>query len=435
MRTTEWKMDTRIHWSPRKHLISKKTSDLPSLTPSEKGYDTDYASTSKSPTSRLPLQSLFKGKILWKTNGSINENPFFKELNKKIINSSSSTVEQCDRKINRKSDIAIPQSNFSKIRSFKGNISFPYFPNHNVEVGQKCEKPRRQNKPRKLQPRIRHQIELGSSDNNKRTRVSRPSSKSTRRQPPQTKKVTTPTSYLASDECMIIPSDISDISDWEWIAGGFPCRDVAREWFISDSFKNLNQDGNTFNPRETNHNIIVEIWEDNFISDDKLSTQCPISIIPAQTKPTSQCPIWTTPAESSATTQVLDTMNNSTSPMEKDATMNFPVYEIVDSADEVISTAPTKPGNDSHIIRRSSRNVGPPKFYGKRYFKDVVDIPQVTSGSASNPILLDNSDSGKRDTNNRETPLEIVTIESDPTSPDQISSSSTDESLRIAVDN
>ena len=65
--------------------------------------------------------------------------------------------------------------------------------------------------------------------------MSGPSSKPVRRQTRQSKKSTTPPGYLASDESMLIPSDISDTSDWEWIAGGFPCRDVARERFISDS--------------------------------------------------------------------------------------------------------------------------------------------------------------------------------------------------------
>ena len=106
--------------------------------------------------------------------------------------------------------------------------------------------------------------------------------------------------------------------------------------------------------------------------------------------------------------------------MGENATMDFPVYEIVDSTDEATPKAelPTKPGSDPPIIRRSSRNVGPPKFYGKKYSIDVVDLPQVTICLASNPILLENYNSGKRDTNNRETSLEIVTIESDPSSPD-----------------
>ena len=199
------------------------------LTLTEKVYDIDYASTSKTPTSRLPLQSPFKGKTLRKTIEIINGNPNYKELNKKIMNSSSSTVELSDGKIVRKSDIVIRKSNSSKIRSFKGNVLFPHFPNHNFEVGQKGMKPRRQNKPRILKPRTRHQIESGSSDNNTRTRVLRPSSKSTRRQPPRSKKTTTPPGYLAWDESMIIPSDISDTNDWEWRAGDFSCRDVARE--------------------------------------------------------------------------------------------------------------------------------------------------------------------------------------------------------------
>ena len=165
--------------------------------------------------------------------------------------------------------------------------------------------------------------------------------------------------------------------------------------------------------------------------------QCPIRIIPAERNTTSQCPISITPAESSTTTQVNDTKNNSATPLEEDSITNFPVYKIVDSSDQAISTSksPPKLGNDPPIILRSSRNVGPPKFYGKRYFIDVVDLPQVTSGSASNPIILDNNGSEKLDTTHKEAPFEIVTVESDSSSPDQNSSSSRDESLRIAVDN
>ena len=85
--------------------------------------------------------------------------------------------------------------------------------------------------------------------------------------------------------------------------------------------------------------------------------------------------------------------------MEEDTTTNFLVYEIVHSSDEAISATepPTKSGNVSFIIRRSSRNVGPPKFYAKTYFIDVVDLLQATSGSASNPIILENCDIDKRD--------------------------------------
>ena len=96
--------------------------------------------------------------------------------------------------------------------------------------------------------------------------------------------------------------------------------------------------------------------------------------------------------------------------------------------------SPPTLGNNPPIFRRSSRNVGPPKLYGMRYFIDVVDLPQVTFGSASNPIILDNNCSEKLDTTHKEAPLEIVTVESDSPSPDQNSSSSKNESLRIAVD-
>ena len=109
----------------------------------------------------------------------------------------------------------------------------------------------------------------------------------------------------------------------------------------------------------------------------------------------------------------------------------------MDSSDEAVPTTISSPklGNDPPIIRHSTRNVGPPKFYGTRYFIDVVDLPQVTSDLASSPIILGKHGSEKLETTHKEAPLELVTVESDSYSPDQNTSSSTDESLRIAVDN
>ena len=180
-------MDDRFEDGYKDGLISKKNQS-----PSEKGYDTDYATSLKTLTDRVPLQSPFRGKIPRKTNGTINRDPFYKEHNKRIINSSTSTVELSDGKIIRKSDIAIPKSNSTKIRPFKRSISFPYFPNSNAEVGQKHESSRRKSKPRKPQPKTRKQVELGSSDNLTKTRVSRSSSISARRQTRRSKKSTTP---------------------------------------------------------------------------------------------------------------------------------------------------------------------------------------------------------------------------------------------------
>ena len=74
-----------------------------------------------------------------------------------------------DGKIIRKSDLAIPKFTSKKIRPFKGNISFPYFFNPNVEVGQKQEGSRRKPKPRKPIPRTRKHAELAPSDNLTRT--------------------------------------------------------------------------------------------------------------------------------------------------------------------------------------------------------------------------------------------------------------------------
>ena len=132
----------------------------------------------------MPLQSPFKYKILPKTNKSINGNPFIEEFNQKIINASSTTVELSDGKTIRKSDMAIPKLNFSKIRSFKTNILFPYLPNSNVEVSPRRAKLWKSNKPKKQQPKTGNRKELGTSDNNTSKRVSRPSTNPSRRQPP-----------------------------------------------------------------------------------------------------------------------------------------------------------------------------------------------------------------------------------------------------------
>ena len=96
---------------------------------------------------------------------------------------------------------------------------------------------------------------------------------------------------------MFTHSIISAISDWEWIAGGFPCRDVAREQFIFDSLKTSNQEEKTRNFCESNDNIKVEILEDITSPEDDQQTQCPISIIPAKTEPTPQGKKQSTPAD------------------------------------------------------------------------------------------------------------------------------------------
>ena len=100
---------------------------------------------------------------------------------------------------------------------------------------------------------------------------------------------------------MLIPSDISDTSDWEWIAGGFPCRDVARERFISDSCKAHIQNGISPNSSLLKNNIKSEVLEDITVQDGdqfgNQTTECPISIIPASRIPTSRNQIATPQAK------------------------------------------------------------------------------------------------------------------------------------------
>ena len=147
-------------------------------------------------------------------------------------------------------------------------------------------------------------------------------------------------------------------------------------------------------------------------------------------------PYFTRPECYTANSKLPELQDNS-NPTDKGTPTDFPVYEIVDSADDSTPTSvpSNKPGNDPPIIRRSSRNVGPPKFYGKRYFIDVVDLPQEISGSASNPIIIEIDDNNQQEANNSRTPAELLTIDSDSPSPDQYSTSSTEESLRMAIDN
>ena len=116
---------------------------------------------------------------------------------------------------------------------------------------------------------------------------------------------------------------------------------------------------------------------------------------------------------------------------------DFPVYEINESADECTPPLnPTSiPGKVLPTIRRSSRNVGPPKFYGQRYFIDAVENSQEAFGSAADPIVIEIDDTITHETENNTAPAELILLDSDSPSPDQTSTPSTDESLKMEVEN
>ena len=120
-------------------------------------------------------------------------------------------------------------------RSFRGNISFPSFPTLDFEVGsRKTTKPKILPK-RKTGPNTSQQTKSATSDNNTRTRVSNQSTSHKSRVDQLQKKHNICAGYLAGDESKIIQSDTSNITDWEWIVGGFPCRDMIKERNISDN--------------------------------------------------------------------------------------------------------------------------------------------------------------------------------------------------------
>ena len=141
----------------------------------------------------------------------------------------------------------------------------------------------------------------------------------------------------------------------------------------------------------------------------------------------------------------------STKEPEGDNPVEFPVYEIEDSSDEITITEKRHPkentitGNDFKL-RRSSQNIGPPQFYGKRFYIDIIDEIENQPGSANNPISLDEGDSSDSFTQTiRKKPSDnqahICDIQHEDRAPgpacspssDQISIASTDESLRDAV--
>ena len=208
-RAFDWNADDRIEDGYKDCLVPKKNQS-----PLEKGYDSDHPADSKPSCSRVSLKSLFKGNLLRKTNGSINGNLLYKQLGQKIINSTKSMVELSDGKIIRKSDIAIPKSKSSTIRSFKENNSFPSFINTDLQVGSRKTNKTKPQQTGKLGPKTRRQIELPTPVTTRSRGINQPI-KLNKSKRTQNKASTSNTGYLAGDESMFIPSDTSDISDWE----------------------------------------------------------------------------------------------------------------------------------------------------------------------------------------------------------------------------
>ena len=186
-------------------------------------------------------------------------------------------------------------------------------------------------------PRTSKQVELVPSDNLTRTRVSGTSYKPIRRQTRRSKKSSTPPGYIVSDEFMLIPSDISDTSEWEWIAGGFPCRDVARERFISDSCTTHIPNGIGPNFSVTINDTKSEALENTTAQygeqfEDQ-TFECPISIIPAN-RTSSELEQKTTTQREEENAIKPREFQDDRNPTDLGPVADFPVYEIVDSADD-----------------------------------------------------------------------------------------------------
>ena len=127
---------------------------------------------------------------------------------------------------------------------------------------------------------------------------------------------------------MLIPSDISDTSEWGWIAGGFPCRDKARELFISDARTTHIPNGIGPNFSVTKNDIKSEVLEDNTAQygdqcGDETS-ECPISIIPAN-RTSSALEQNTTPQVEEETIIKPRELQDDRNPTDSDTVTDFPV--------------------------------------------------------------------------------------------------------------
>ena len=144
------------------------------------------------------------------------------------------------------------------------------------------------------------------------------------------------------------------------------------------------------------------------------------------------------------TTESSNAPTNKSKKVEVDNSVGFPIFEIADSSDDNATTKDIHPkvttitGND-FIVRRSSRNVGPSQFYGKRLYIDIIDENDNQPGSSKNPIPLDEKDSsGSSPPNSTKNPSDIQTpifnIQSEESTPGSTISSSSDPIALISTD-
>ena len=124
-------------------------------------------------------------------------------------------------------------------------------------------------------------------------------------------------------------------------SGRFPCRDLARERLISDSCTTHIPNGIDPNFSLTNNDIKSEVLEDNTAQygeqfEDQ-TFECPISIIPANRTSRALEQMTTTQGEEVTTIKPRE-LQDDRNPTDLGSVTDFPVYEIVDSADDCTST-------------------------------------------------------------------------------------------------
>ena len=177
------------------------------------------------------------------------------------------------------------------------------------------------------------------------------------------------------------------------------------------------------------------------------SAECPISIKPAA-QSTSHSP---SKPSNTATSEGQNAPLDTTKESEGENPVEFSIFEIVDSSNENAITEERLPKEtiitgDYFKLRRSSRNVGPLHFYGKRLYTDIIDENENQPGSAKNPTPLDKNESSGSSTqiitkNPSDIQTPIFDIQSEEctsgsvisSSSEKISLISTDESLKDAV--
>ena len=128
--------------------------------------------------------------------------------------------------------------------------------------------------------------------------------------------------------------------------------------------------------------------------------------------------------------------------------VDFKISEIIDFLEESLANQESCSSNNTTGNEFKLRRVGPPQLYRKRLYMDIIDSQDNQPVTASKPITLERHEQSGIDRTTSSSPHsdEKITIfsvffldgnanASDTSSADFLSNSSTDQSLRVSLNN